>query len=81
MPGLTGLEVLDRLQELELPPWVLMMTAHGSERHAVEAIKRGTFKRAGGNRTRAAKQLGIGRATLHEKLTRYNIHEEETTTR
>ena len=43
----------------------------------VEAYERGLIAQAlrahGGNRTEAAKALGIGRATLHEKLHKYGI--------
>jgi len=43
MPGITGLDALARLRERDgdrAPP-VLMLTAHGNERIAVEAMKRG----------------------------------------
>ncbi len=44
MPRLDGLELLSRLAELPSPrPQVILMTAHGSERHAVEAMKRGAL--------------------------------------
>ena len=43
----------------------------------VEAYERGLIVQAlracGGHRTEAAKRLGIGRATLHEKLHKYGI--------
>ncbi len=43
----------------------------------VEAYERGLIAQAlracGGNRTEAAKRLGIGRATLHEKLHKYGL--------
>jgi DNA-binding NtrC family response regulator len=41
MPGLDGITLLRRLQP-PLPK-VVMITAHGSERHAVEAMKAGAF--------------------------------------
>jgi two-component system, NtrC family, response regulator HydG len=41
MPGMDGLELLDRLRERSLR--VIMITAHGSERAAVEAMKRGAY--------------------------------------
>ncbi len=44
MPGLDGLALLDRIQALPAPrPRVVLVTAHGSERLAVEAIKRGAL--------------------------------------
>ncbi|MEZ4473469.1 MAG: sigma-54 dependent transcriptional regulator [bacterium] len=41
MPGLDGLALLDALLALPRAPRVILITAHGSERAAVEAMKRG----------------------------------------
>jgi DNA-binding NtrC family response regulator len=41
LPGTSGLEFLSELQKIENPPLVVLITAHGSERMAVEAIKAG----------------------------------------
>lgn len=43
MPGMDGLEVLEKVREVEAPPLVVMVTAHGSERVAVEAMKKGAY--------------------------------------
>ncbi len=43
MPKLTGIEVLELLKKDEDPPLVIMITAHGSERSAVEAMKAGAY--------------------------------------
>ncbi len=43
MPGLPGLDVLARVRERPDAPPVLILTAHGSERIAVEAMKRGAY--------------------------------------
>ena len=43
MPKLTGIEVLELLKKDENPPLVVMITAHGSERSAVEAMKAGAY--------------------------------------
>jgi two-component system response regulator HydG len=44
MPRMDGLALLGRMQALPPPlPKVVMITAHGSERHAVEAMKSGAF--------------------------------------
>ena len=43
MPGLTGLEVLQRLQEGHAFPPVIMLTAFGNVGSAVEAMKAGAF--------------------------------------
>jgi DNA-binding NtrC family response regulator len=45
------------------------MTVHAMER----ALILETLERAGGNKTRAARQLGISLKTLHNKLARYRV--------
>jgi len=41
MPGLSGLDVLDRLRAADCTADVVVLTAHGSVENAVEAVKRG----------------------------------------
>ncbi|MBI5532347.1 MAG: sigma-54-dependent Fis family transcriptional regulator [Deltaproteobacteria bacterium] len=41
MPNLDGMKLLERLKAIPQAPKVIMLTAHGSERHAVQAIKLG----------------------------------------
>ena len=43
MPGKTGLELLDAVRAMDPTLPVIMVTAHGSERIAVEALKRGAY--------------------------------------
>src|SRR5262245_18926251 len=44
MPRMDGLELLTKIQQLgRVQPKVIVITAHGSERHAVDAMKRGAF--------------------------------------
>jgi len=43
MPNLDGLELLRRIRERPQPPRVVLITAHGSERTAVEAMKHGAY--------------------------------------
>jgi len=43
MPGMDGMELLRRLAARAPAPRVVMITAHGSERQAVEAIKAGAY--------------------------------------
>jgi DNA-binding NtrC family response regulator len=43
MPGADGMAVLKAARACESPPRVILMTAHGSEKTAVEAMKLGAF--------------------------------------
>ncbi len=43
MPVMDGLEALDEIKKLDDPPLVIMLTAFGSERVAVAAMKRGAY--------------------------------------
>jgi DNA-binding NtrC family response regulator len=43
MPKLDGIELLRRAQTLTPPVRIILLTAHGSERHAVEAMKLGAL--------------------------------------
>jgi two-component system response regulator AtoC len=43
MPGKTGLELLEHVRGLDDALPIIMLTAHGSERIAVEALKRGAY--------------------------------------
>ena len=43
MPGLSGLELLDRVRELKSELLVVIMTAEASMKNAVEAMKRGAY--------------------------------------
>ena len=43
MPGMSGLELIDAIAARPDPPKVVLITAHGSERMAVDAVKRGAY--------------------------------------
>ena len=43
LPGISGLEFLSQLQSEPEPPLVIIITAHGSERLAVQAVKSGAY--------------------------------------
>ncbi|MFQ5513072.1 MAG: sigma-54-dependent transcriptional regulator [Myxococcota bacterium] len=43
MPGMSGLELLDRVRELSPETLVVLITAHGSTESAVEAMKSGAY--------------------------------------
>ncbi|HLY09449.1 MAG TPA: sigma-54 dependent transcriptional regulator [Planctomycetota bacterium] len=58
-----------RLTESAAGPVALGASVAGAEKSAIEAA----LKSSGGNRTHAAKTLGISRRTLHNKLNEYGI--------
>jgi CheY-like chemotaxis protein len=43
MPKMDGLEALEKLRQLPDAPLVIMVTAHGSEKIAVDAMKKGAY--------------------------------------
>ena len=43
MPGMSGLELLDRVRELSPETTVILITAHGTTESAVEAMKHGAY--------------------------------------
>ena len=43
MPGMSGLELLDRVREVSPETLVILITAHGSTESAVEAMKHGAY--------------------------------------
>jgi two-component system response regulator HydG len=58
-----------KLTESASGPVALGASVAGAEKAAIEAA----LKTSGGNRTHAAKALGISRRTLHNKLNEYGI--------
>lgn len=43
MPKMNGMEALEKISMLEHPPLVIVVTAHGSEKDAVESMKKGAY--------------------------------------
>ena len=43
MPGMTGMDLLFKIQGLERPPYVIVMTAYGTIDRAVQAVHQGAF--------------------------------------
>lgn len=43
MPQMDGITALQKINELENPPLVIVVTAHGSEKIAVESMKKGAY--------------------------------------
>ncbi len=75
----------DRITPRDLPPWVRNAPALAQEpqpvlarddltlRDAEKELIRRALKETGGNRTLAAKKLGMSRRTLHRKLHEYHL--------
>ena len=43
MPKINGIQVLEEINQMETPPMIVIVTAYGSERVAVEAMKKGAY--------------------------------------
>lgn len=43
MPGISGLEVLQRIKEQKIPSAVILLTGHGSTREGLEGMRMGAF--------------------------------------
>ncbi|MBC8555767.1 MAG: sigma-54-dependent Fis family transcriptional regulator [Candidatus Brocadiales bacterium] len=43
MPKMNGIQVLEEINNMESPPMIVIVTAYGSERVAVEAMKKGAY--------------------------------------
>jgi two-component system response regulator AtoC/two-component system nitrogen regulation response regulator NtrX len=43
MPKINGIQVLEKINHMESPPMIVIVTAYGSERIAVEAMKKGAY--------------------------------------
>ena len=74
LPGLDGLQVLDRLQQISGEVPVIILTSRGSVTQAVEAIKHGAYdfilKPLEINKIETTIQKAIERRTLRDKLRR-----------
>ncbi len=43
MPKINGIQALEEIKQMESPPMIVIVTAYGSERVAVEAMKKGAY--------------------------------------
>jgi two-component system nitrogen regulation response regulator NtrX len=73
MPGLSGLEVLERLKSIEPSTPVVIISAHGDVPTAVEAIKKGAFDFLEKPLDRDRILLTVRRGLEHRKLARSNL--------
>lgn len=78
MPGISGLELLSRIQKITTPPLVIIVTAHGSEKIAVEAMKQGAYDYLSKPYDVDELRLAVGRALDKISLLRENQQLRET---
>ena len=43
MPKINGIQVLEEINQMESPPMIVIVTAYGSEKVAVDAMKKGAY--------------------------------------
>lgn len=72
MPGINGIDLLRKLREQGLSQPVIVITAHGSEKLAVEAIKSGAFNYIAKPYDIEELRAMVGHAADHVRLTREN---------
>ena len=70
LPGIDGLEVLQRLREVTPGTEVVMMTAHASVASAVEALRRGAFDYLGKPVDLNELRVVVDKAIAHQRLSR-----------
>src|SRR6056297_2619746 len=74
MPGMDGLETLQHIQGLSIPPPVIMLTAYGSVGSAVEAMKVGAFDYLGKPTDNEELVAVVARAAEYARL----LHENQS---
>ncbi len=70
LPGMDGLETLKQLMQAASPPEIIMMTAFGTIRSAVEAMRRGAFDYLAKPFDNEALLLAVDRALERRRLNR-----------
>jgi two-component system response regulator AtoC/two-component system nitrogen regulation response regulator NtrX len=73
MPGMNGIEFLRTLRERQVESPVIVITAHGSERLAVEAIKSGAFNYIAKPYDIEELRAMVSHAADHVRLSRENL--------
>ena len=73
MAGMDGMDLLDALARLELPPTVIMVTAHGTISSAVDAVKRGAFDYLTKPLDKEQLLLAVGKASERSAILRENL--------
>ena len=72
MPGMSGIELVERLREDRLTLPVIMVTGHGSIEHAVSAMKAGAVDYITKPLRTQQLQLAVEQALEHDRLRREN---------
>lgn len=73
MPGIDGIETLERLKELNLQAEILMMTAYATVDTAVQAMKQGAFDYLAKPFDPDQVEIQIKKIIVHKELVRENI--------
>jgi two-component system nitrogen regulation response regulator NtrX len=73
MPGMDGMETLDRIHEMESPPPVLMISGHGDIATAVESTKRGAIDFLEKPLQRERLLVSLSNALSRRRLERENV--------
>jgi len=74
MPGMDGIETLDRIRALEDPPPVLMISGHGDISTAVDCTRRGAFDFLEKPLERERLIVSVRNALARETLVRENVN-------
>jgi len=74
MPGMDGIELLERLPEEPFKPSIIIMTAHGTISSAVEAVKKGAFEYLTKPLQKDPLLLTVRRAADRARLLKENLH-------
>ncbi|HSB73635.1 MAG TPA: sigma-54 dependent transcriptional regulator [Candidatus Methylomirabilis sp.] len=74
MPGMDGIELLERLPEEPFKPSIIIMTAHGTISSAVEAVKKGAFEYLTKPLQKDPLLLTVRRAAERARLLKENLH-------
>jgi DNA-binding NtrC family response regulator len=74
MPGMDGIELLERIPEEPFRPSIIIMTAHGTISSAVEAVKKGAFEYLTKPLQKDPLLLTVRRAAERARLLKENRH-------
>jgi DNA-binding NtrC family response regulator len=73
MAGMDGIELMEALPEQEVPPGVIIVTAHGTISSAVDAVKRGAFDYLTKPLDKEKLLIAVGKAGERSAILRENL--------